>query len=57
MRKIQFSLSIGFSGAEHRTVIEFPDDATDEQIEAEYEIWCQNYMDGGWWDVNEEQSE
>lgn len=54
MKKIKFLLSIGYSGADHSDVMEYADDASDETINADYDQWCQNYMDGGWWVVEDE---
>lgn len=54
MRRIKFSLSIGYANAGHEEVVEFDDDATDEQIEQDYQDWCSSYIDGGWWPADEE---
>jgi len=51
--KVKFLLSIGYSGAEHSCVEEYPDGTTDEEISQDYEAWCQNYLDGGWWKVED----
>ncbi len=49
MKRVRYTLSIGFVGAEHRDVFDWPDEATDEEINEDYQQWCQNYMDGGWY--------
>lgn len=46
--KIEYTLSIGFSNAKHKETVELPDEYTDDEIEADYDGWCQNYLDGGW---------
>ena len=48
MKRVKFTLDIGFVGATHVEIFEFEDDTTDAQIEEEYETWVSNYMDGGW---------
>lgn len=53
MRKIVFSLSIGYSGCVRKEVVEYYHDATDEEIEQDYLDWRNNYLDGGWWDQDE----
>lgn len=54
MRRVKFTLSIGYPGADHEEIVEFDDDTTDEQIEEAYEDWRNNYLDGSWWEVDEE---
>lgn len=51
MRKIKFTLSIGFTSARRQEVVEFEPDATDEEINEAYQAWCSRYMDGGWSEV------
>lgn len=46
--KVKFSLSIGFSTAKHTEIVDFDDDATDEEIEECYNEWKDGYIDGGW---------
>lgn len=59
-KKYLFTLSIGYSGAEHREVfdVEFEDGATEEQMDKELESswseWARNYIDGGWSETDEE---
>lgn len=48
MKKVKFSLGAGFAGCRHKETIEFEDDVMDEEIEADYQEWAQNYMDSGW---------
>lgn len=48
MKRVEFTLSIGFVTGKHRKVMEFDDDITDEEIEQEYNEWMWNYIDGGW---------
>ena len=51
--RVNVHLSIGFAGAEHRDTLEFDDDATDENIEAEVQEWANNYIET-WWEKEEE---
>lgn len=46
--KVIFTLSIGFPTAKQKDVMDFPEDATDEEIEEDYKIWQSNFIDGGW---------
>jgi hypothetical protein len=48
MKRIHFSLSIGYPTAKHEDVFEFEDDITDAELDEAYQEWCQNYLDGGW---------
>jgi hypothetical protein len=43
--KVSVFLSIGYPAAVHREVLELPDDATDEEIQAEAEDWKNNYIE------------
>lgn len=51
MKKVEFTLSIGFVTGNHHEVMEFDDDITDEEIEQEYNEWIWNYIDGGWREI------
>lgn len=45
---VKFTLSIGFHGAKNEDENEYPDDTTDEQLDADWQDWCANYINGGW---------
>lgn len=51
MKRVRFTLSIGFVNARHTADEEFEDDTTEEEIEEAYQLWVQNYLDGGWHEV------
>lgn len=53
MKRVKFSLSIGYANASHEEVFEFEDDATEKDIEEDYICWRDNYLDGGWWVLDE----
>lgn len=55
--KVKFSLGIGFAGAVHKETMDYEDDTTDELIEQDFGVWCQNYIDGAWWKVEEDEDE
>lgn len=57
MKKVEFTLSIGFACAEHREVVEYDDDIADAEIAADYECWCANYIDGGWRVLEDEEDD
>jgi hypothetical protein len=46
--KISVHLSIGYPGACHDDELEFPDDATDDEIDAEVQEWAANYIEWTW---------
>lgn len=48
MKRIEFYLGIGYPGAEHKEMVEFDDNATDEEIEECFEDWKNDYIDAGW---------
>lgn len=45
--KVKFTLGIGFHGAIHTQVVELPDEMDDDELQAEWEAWTHNYIDGG----------
>ena len=53
MKKIHFYLGIGINNADREEVVEFEDNATDEEIGDEYEDWKNNYIDASWWKEEE----
>lgn|GEM_PF-1615501 len=53
MRKIKFHISIGLAGAEQEEIVEFEDDVTGEEIEDSFQDWKSDYIDAGWWDVDQ----
>lgn len=53
MRKINFYLGVGYAGCSHEEVVEFGDDATDEEIEEIYEDWKNNFLDCSWREVTD----
>lgn len=47
MKKYRYTLSIGFPGAEHEETVELPDDVTEEEVNADYQRWVWEHIDGG----------
>lgn len=45
------SMSIGLVRCQREEIVEFEDDATDDEIQEYYEEWVNNHLDGGWWEV------
>ena len=45
--KVKFTLGIGFIH-KREEIVEFEDDATEEEIEAAYLDWQSCYLAGGW---------
>lgn len=52
IRKIEFSLSIDSGSCIISEVIEFPDYATDEDIQRAHVEWQLEKLDGGWDEVD-----
>lgn len=50
---VKFTVSIGFVGARHTELFEFDDDTPEEEIEEMYLDWRNNYLDGGWYVLEE----
>lgn len=46
--KVEFYLGIGYAGAEHREIIDFPDEYTEQDIEEEFNDWMNNYLECAW---------
>ena len=46
--KVKIWSKFGLVGCEREEVIEVDDNATDEEIEQEWQEWAYQYMDGGW---------
>lgn len=53
MKRIKFFLGIGFRNANQEEIMEFEDDATDEEIDETFEDWKSNYIDASWWNADE----
>lgn len=53
--KVIYYASVGYSPGRKETV-ELPDDFTEEDIEADFETWRDNYVEYGWYrsDENED---
>jgi hypothetical protein len=47
MKRVEFTLNIGFSGAECIEVMEYDDDVTQEEIDQDWQEWIWNHIDGG----------
>ena len=50
MRKIHFCLNIGYSTAKHEEIVEYDDNATDDEINSDFSDWVNNYLDTEWWE-------
>lgn len=50
MRRIHFHLGIGYANVACDEIIEFEDDATEEEIGEEFEYWVHEQEDASWWE-------
>ena len=50
MKRIKVVLNTGFAGVQHEDILEFKDDATDEEIEEEVKEWAWNCLDLCWYE-------
>ena len=53
MKIVKFYLGTGHASCSHEEILEFDDDTTDEEIEAEYQSWKEDRLDCSWWEVTE----
>lgn len=52
MKRIKVHLNVGFPGTAHEDIIEFDDDASEEEIEEAYRDWKNDRIDGYWEIIN-----
>lgn len=59
MKRIRFWMHSGYIGSDEEEIMEFPDDATEDEIEDEVGIWFwENFGGGfGWEEIDEEGEE
>jgi len=55
MKKVKFTLSIGYPTATHSATFEFEDDSTDSEIEECYIDWRNDYLEGSWYVVSSDE--
>lgn len=53
MRKIKFFFSNG-TQTKQEDIFEYNDDVTSEEIDRDLKDWVNNYIDYGWYDLEEE---
>lgn len=46
--KVTFTLSIGISNAYQEDTFDYDDDVSDKELEEDWQIWSNNYIDGGY---------
>jgi len=54
MRKIKCYCHNGFAGEMKEGIVEIEDNATEEDIEQEFQDWVNNNIDMGWYEIKEE---
>lgn len=50
--KVQFTLNIGY-GKGPTDIFEFNEDITDKELDELYKDWQNNFLDGGWYKLEE----
>lgn len=50
--KVEFRISAGY-GRTDTEITEYDDDTTDEELNEEWNTWSMNYIDGGWYKLEE----
>jgi hypothetical protein len=53
VKRIRFFLDVGMQGAKQEEIVEFDDDATDEEIKEAFTDWMSNF-DSGWHEVDDQ---
>lgn len=53
MRKIKLWIETGFVGGDYEEIIEVDDNATDEEIWEEANIFLDEYIGHGWYELDE----
>lgn len=53
MKKIKFYIDLNYVGTVRSEIIEFPDDATDEDIDKAYDIWIDAITTKYWNEVDD----
>ena len=55
MKKYRAFMSIGFPTAKREEEFEFEDDATEAEIEQEVRDWMENYLEWGFYEIEEKE--
>lgn len=53
MKRVNFHVGIGLN--ERDEIFDYPDNATEEEINSDFEIWVEEHIDSNWWYTTEEQ--
>lgn len=54
MKKLKFYVSTGFVGSKREEIVEVEDNATDDEIQEEFNLWMWENISAGWLDIEEE---
>lgn len=57
MKKVKFYAYFLPSATREEETIEYDDDVTNAEIEADFEDWKSNLLDTEWWEIEEEDAE
>ena len=50
--KVEFAVNMGWNNKQIE-IVEYDDDITDEELDAEWSTWSANYIDGHWKRIDE----
>lgn len=48
MFKYKFTLSIGYSNASHKEIMEYDEEPSEDELEEDWTQWTYNFIDGGY---------
>ena len=54
MKYVKFYVGVGCVGGDKYEVMEFPDDATDSDIDEAYDEWRECHIDSAWRECNKD---
>lgn len=55
MKRVVFLVSTGYVGSDRKELMEFDDDATDDDIQLAYSDWVSQYCE--WWELGEDEDQ
>ena len=53
MKRVKFYCDIGYVGCEKEEIVEYEDDVSEKDIDADFQDWLWNNIDAGWYETKE----